>query len=50
MTKGNDNNPKVLKPYASPGLKEYGDIRTITGAVGVMGSPDGGSGVMVKTQ
>jgi hypothetical protein len=47
-----DKNPQEKspkKPYRSPVLEVYGDIRAITKAVGLMGMGDGGGGLMTKT-
>jgi hypothetical protein len=38
------------KPYESPQLIVYGDIRDLTGSVGNTGVPDGGHGVHSRTQ
>jgi hypothetical protein len=38
------------KPYRSPHVSIYGDIREITKAVGNMGKGDGGAGKTDKTQ
>ena len=37
------------KPYRSPVLEVYGDIRAITKTVGLMGKNDGGGALMTKT-
>jgi hypothetical protein len=37
------------KPYATPDLKVYGDIRQITQAIGNGGMGDGGANPMHKT-
>jgi hypothetical protein len=39
----------IKKPYASPRLDVYGDIREITDAVGRTGMKDGGHGQMNRT-
>ena len=38
------------KPYESPRLEVYGDIRTVTEAVGHTGNDDGGIHTSNKTQ
>ena len=38
-----------LKPYTTPQLITYGDLRAITQAVGMMGNNDGGVGNLHKT-
>jgi hypothetical protein len=35
---------RIKKPYETPQLVVYGDIREITNAAGRMGTPDGGHG------
>jgi hypothetical protein len=37
------------KPFETPKLSVYGDIRDITQAVGKVGNSDGGKGSMSKT-
>jgi hypothetical protein len=37
------------KPYESPRLEVYGDIRSVTDSVGMMGMADGGPHNMAKT-
>lgn len=44
-----DDKKQQKKPYRSPVIEVYGDIRTITKAVGMTGAGDGGSGNMQKT-
>ena len=38
------------KPYESPRLDVYGDIREIAKSVGMMGKMDGGAHQMTKTR
>lgn len=42
--------PKPKRPYRSPVLHVYGDIRAITRAVGTTGTADGGKGTMKRTR
>ena len=48
MTSDDKNQPK--KPYHSPVIEVYGDIRTVTNAVGNAGATDGGTGARRKSQ
>jgi hypothetical protein len=41
---------KSKRPYRSPVLHVYGNIRAITGAVGKTGANDGGKGNMKRTR
>jgi hypothetical protein len=44
-----DQREPVKKPYESPRLDVYGDIREVTDAVGFMGMTDGGHGFRRRT-
>ena len=42
-------NEPPRKPYETPRLEVYGDIRAVTDAVGMMGEPDGAFKTNAKT-
>jgi hypothetical protein len=42
-----DESPR--KPYETPRLEVYGDIRAVTDSVGMMGEPDGALKTVAKT-
>jgi hypothetical protein len=42
--------PTVKKPFETPKLTVYGDIATLTRAVGRTGSGDGGHGMKIRTR
>ena len=44
------NTPVVKRPYVSPVIQVYGNIRAITQNVGKTGSPDGGTGNNKQTR
>jgi hypothetical protein len=51
MASGGDRvkSAKQKKPFKAPTLKRYGDVRSITEAVGATGKVDGGMQLMTKT-